>query len=293
MRFHDQNSMRSLDLSSEDRSNDNHDSSNLLDSDGFLAWANGDSAGKLESSFTRCQYNPVSSVARPKGQRRDHADSEVTNLSLIVDSEGFLGWNLDDSAKSDDSHEAASKDNADTDAADSESRDKLECSWRIEDMERHSDDEIGDLPRSSSGSGFLSAQMRRLSSKISERRESWATVDSAKDAEVSTVDVRNVLLKGMSREDINASGSGEESRRRPSRRTSNFALFRRASDESSTSNSGNNGDFDRAAIMVRGSTRFTGVNINEMRKDILAGGAPDGYSHRDRKGSGKLNMGFF
>ncbi|EJK67220.1 hypothetical protein THAOC_11778, partial [Thalassiosira oceanica] len=91
---------------------------------------------------------------------------------------------------------------------------------------------------------------------------------------------------------------------------------------SAQSNSGNNSDFDRAAIMVRGSTQFTGVNIMEMRKEILSGGAPDGYSSRDgergggvketllenlrkeilaggdapdgeRRGSGKLNMGFF
>jgi len=326
--LHDDSSTRSLDLSSEDQSsNDLHGScsSSLLDSDGFLAWANGDSVSKLESSLTRCQYNPIRTITRPKGRRRELADSDATNLSLMVDSEGFLGWNLDDSNKSDNSHEAASKDDADTDTADTESRDRLECSWRIEDMERPADagDEVGDLPRSISGGGFVSAQMRRLSSKIAERRESWATVDSAKDAEVSTVDVKKVLLKGMSRDDVNANGQAREIRR-PSRRTSNFALFRRDSDDSSSaqSNSGNNSDFDRAAIMVRGSTQFTGVNIMEMRKEILSGGAPDGYSSRDgergggvketllenlrkeilaggdapdgeRSGSGKLNMGFF
>ena len=314
--------MRSLDLSSEDQSsNDLHGScsSSLLDSDGFLAWANGDSASKLESSLTRCQYNPIRSITRPTGRRRELADSDATNLSLMVDSEGFLGWNLDGSDKSDNSHEAASEDDADTDTADKESRDRLESSWRIEDMERPADagDEVGDLPRTISGGGFVSAQMRRLSSKIAERRESWATADSAKDAEVSTVDVKKVLLKGMSREDVNANGG--ESRRRPSRRTSNFAIFRRDSDDSSTlSNSGNKSDLDRAAIMVRGSTQFTGVNIMEMRKEILSGG--EGYSNRDgewgggvkdaldnlrkeilpggkpdveRKGSGTLKMGFF
>ena len=237
--------------------------SHLVDKDGFLSW---DNSHKKRSSHTSSHTSSFGSgLQMPILRRPGSCESALSNLSNLVDSTGFLGW---------DSRHCLDDDSQDltpvcgggyTNLAANKNAPLTNASWHIEDYEDANDTTEPELPSGSERT--LTNRLRRLSLAAADGTAAVArglareTGAGAPREAVRTADLKQLLLarRNGTTDELELTGlrrhTSVPTDDRPARRTSALrTLFGKKVDERS-----------------RRINRGDGVDIGELRRELQAG----------------------
>mmetsp|Transcript_20287 Transcript_20287/g.34876 ORF Transcript_20287/g.34876 Transcript_20287/m.34876 type:complete len:699 (-) Transcript_20287:63-2159(-) len=234
-------------LGASSNTNSKDDLSHLVDSCGFLGWAN-------------------------------NSSSTSSSTSILVDSMGFLGWEKKrEENSSQDLSSVASFNTSETDEGEKqephsatkqnekdEASEKLGESWRIEDYEDPNDMKMAN-PTKRYGTGVLSNQLKRLSTKMTEgiSKSSMRNESSGSDVtkqSIKTDDIKRFLLESHSENHSSKNDVDDKHLLKSSFRS--FLDSMRTSDLSHTEDECDS----RPAIRIN---REDDIDIGEMRRELL------------------------